>query len=158
LRIFHESVGEPYGDFQPANLLIRDAGAVFLDPTVPNPANPAYSASPEMQFAPSSVDLGYWLYSVAVSTPGLLLRHPRLAARRGDFACALAVEAAATIEAAATAHDDSERFIAEVGRVARRHLRWLAQNGGLRDRTLSLLGAVALAQLTRRIVRLSSAR
>jgi hypothetical protein len=145
LTVYYDNVGEQYGDFQPSNVLVGGKGVVFLDPTVPNPANPAYAASAiHPKYAPSSVDVGFWLHSVAVHTPKSVLRGLRVARGQRDFAVELLTQAAA-----AAPEGEAAAYVAEVTRVVRGHLDWLRDDGGWRDGLLSVFGARFVSSLTR---------
>jgi hypothetical protein len=78
LRCYYAEMGTPYGDFTPANLLVRDGTLGFLDPTIPNPLFERTAA--QLSLAPLSADLGYWLYAVTVQVRRMAL-HPRQGSR-----------------------------------------------------------------------------
>jgi hypothetical protein len=74
LRRYYAEMGTLYGDFTPANLLVRNGTLGFLDPTIPNPLFERTAA--RLSLAPLSADLGYWLYAVTVPVRRMAL-HPR---------------------------------------------------------------------------------
>jgi hypothetical protein len=74
LRGYYAEMGTLYGDFTPANLLVRDGTLGFLDPTIPNPLFERTAAG--LSLSPLSADLGYWLYAVTVKVRRMIL-HPR---------------------------------------------------------------------------------
>jgi hypothetical protein len=72
LSLYHSSVGEPYSDFQPDNLIVAESGSIFfLDPSTPNVDHGSLERQllqnlSELPLAKRlmAVDLGYWTYSV----------------------------------------------------------------------------------------------
>jgi len=65
LKIFHNNVNSIYGDFQPANILVKtDLQVIFIDPTIPNPQ---YEILAD-KYDPLAVDVGYWVFTVAAGT------------------------------------------------------------------------------------------
>jgi hypothetical protein len=94
LRSYYAEMGTLYGDFTPANLLVRDGTLGFLDPTIPNPLFEHTAA--QLSLAPLSADLGYWLYAVTVKVRRMVL-HPRQGIRLLILTIRLLREAAADL-------------------------------------------------------------
>jgi hypothetical protein len=80
LELYHQSVGEMYGDFHPLNVLVRPSlEVVLIDPTPTSPFQE--SVGEGLRHSPASADLGYWAYSVAARSVKQILKGSRLPAR-----------------------------------------------------------------------------
>lgn len=74
---YHDVVGDVYGDFQPANVLVDANGAVALiDPTA---ANPYFRSFLAMGHTAIATDVGYWLASCTALRSLRAFRRARLA-------------------------------------------------------------------------------
>src|SRR3989338_2965934 len=113
-QIYYTAVAEIYGDFQTKNVIIRECGSIgLIDPTMPNPFYHQFT----VQCGPASIDMGYWLYTVAAGTAKLMVFNPKLCLRYQAFTRCLLKEAASVFFPAR-----EHLFLEEVIMVALSHL------------------------------------
>jgi hypothetical protein len=96
LTAFHTAQGGPYGDFQPANVLLGpDRDVYLLDPAPAAGWLTCWAGRPAPPHL--AVDVAHWGYATAVTglrqavrRPGTLARHPGAVVRLGQLGRALA--------------------------------------------------------------------
>jgi predicted unusual protein kinase regulating ubiquinone biosynthesis (AarF/ABC1/UbiB family) len=137
LRRYYAEMGTLYGDFTPANLLVRNGTLGFLDPTIPNPLFERTAS--QLSLAPLSADLGYWLYAVTVPVRRMAL-HPRQGARLLSLTIRLLRQAAEDLPP-----ERRSVFLSETRRTAAVYLRPLLRQrvrNLLQHRIASILGRI----------------
>jgi thymidylate kinase len=73
LRVYHDAVGDPFGDLHAQHILYSDGSLVLLDPVSPTRGLAEVRTSPE--FSELALDVGYFCYALSVNWR-LLLRDP----------------------------------------------------------------------------------
>jgi hypothetical protein len=132
LLLFHGCTGEPYGDWQPGNVLVDGDAIALIDPTIPN----RFFASPlgDTTCPSACSDLGYWLYTVAAGSLRRLVTAPR--------ACIRDWRTAYGIWQRAFARSRDERVLAR--RVALAHLKNGQSGEGWRGGAIRAVAGVAI--------------
>lgn len=133
LRLFHDTLGEAYGDFHPENVFVdSQTGTVaMIDPCMAN--REYYQPAQWASNAPISVDLAYWVFSESARSWRTWPVAPRATHRRLGFTKAL-IGHAASIE--------GEALRAAVGQVVAWHARRFRQRHGLPSSLVGTYGRV----------------
>jgi hypothetical protein len=140
LRLYHEAVGEAFGDLHADHVLRSGAAIVFLDPASPTRGLASLRASPE--FSRLALDVGYYCYSVAINWR-LLVSHP---VRWGwSWRLGSDLVAAASRVADGSAAEARE----EIRSAAVAYLHLLRElEGTVRSSVLALLGSLAIRRIS----------
>jgi hypothetical protein len=93
LTCYYRVSPEPYGDFDPSNVLVgSQGGVVLLDPSCPSESHRAVERRLEQEFAHLPhplhmlcIDVGYWLYSTTALSLRLSITSPQRARRMWRF-------------------------------------------------------------------------
>lgn len=146
LDVFYQTVGEPYGDCKPSNVLVEGNHVGMIDPITPDLR--VELVARQGSFAPASGDLGYWMYGLVIDTlVGIF--HGRLSPselpRQVRFGRMLAAEAATQFASSRS----GSAFLDEVHAAALQHFIYLREEDSSRQQVLAHTGMEILAALLR---------
>lgn len=142
LDVYHDAVGEVYGDFNALNVLVTDDDRLaFLDPTPTNTLQELLADGPHS--SKLTADLGYWTFSTTVRSARQLLAGSPVPFRLRGLTSAMLSRAAHGVQ-------NVDQFVRTVYQAAGAHNARMAERSARKDKLLASTTALSLRALERR--------